>query len=257
MDSKFNLTGKNIIVTGAAQGIGLAIANAIVEAGGKVIAVDMNADALVRLHEALGAANCCTIVGNVAEVATASRAVDDGVAAFGKVDCLVNNAGIIRPAMLEKMTAEDWKLVLDVHLTGSFYFLQAVSRHLLARAKAGELLSASIVNISSDAGRRGTIGQINYATAKAGVFGMTMSAARELGKWNIRCNSVGFGLVETSMTETIRGEKFKDFYLAQIPLARWADAKEAARPVCFLLSDAASYITGQNFSANGGMTIGV
>lgn len=258
MDPKFNLVGKNIIVTGAGQGIGRAIAGCVVENGGKVIAVDMNADTLSKVSAELGASNCIAVTGSVAEQDVANQAVEAGVKAFGKIDGLVNNAGIIRPAMLEKMSAADWKIILDVHLTGSFYFLQAVARHLIARHKDGEQgLSGSIVNISSDAGRLGTIGQINYATAKAGVFGMTMSAARELAKYNIRSNSVGFGLVETPMTEVIRGDRFRDGVLARIPMGRWADPTEVARPICFLLSDAASYITGQNISVNGGMAIGV
>ena len=104
---------------------------------------------------------------------------------------------------------------------------------------------------------RGTIGQINYGAAKAGLLGMTMCAAREWAKYNVRVNTIGFGVVETPMTETIRSEKFADTYLQQIPLGRWAEAGEVARPVCFLLSDAASYVTGQHLSANGGYTIGM
>ena len=152
---------------------------------------------------------------------------------------------------------EDWQQVIDVHLSGSFYFLQAVGRHMLFRSRAGDKAPGAIVNISSDAGRRGTIGQINYGAAKAGLLGLTMSAAREWAKYNLRVNTVSFGMVATPMTETIRSEKFADTYLAQIPLGRWASPEEVARPVCFLLSDAASYITGQHLSANGGYTIGV
>ena len=112
------------------------------------------------------------------------------------------------------------------------------------------------MNISSDAGRRGTIGQVNDSAAKSGLYGLTMSAAREWAKSNVRVNTVGFGVVETPMTETIRSEKFADTHLRQIPLGRWAEAAEVARPVCFLLSDAASSVTGQHPSANGGHTVG-
>lgn len=253
----FSLDNKQVIVTGAGQGIGKALASTVVAMGGKVVAVDLNADALGALRAELGEANCVTVTGSVADPAVAQTAVDSGVATFGGVNGLVNNAGVTRTAMIDKMTLESWQTVMDVHLSGSFYFLQALGRHLLARAKAGEKIAGSIVNISSDAGRRGTIGQINYGTAKAGVLGMTMCAAREWGKFNIRCNTVGFGVVETPMTETIRGEKFAETYLAQIPLGRWGTAEEVARPVCFLLSDAASYITGQHLSVNGGYTIGL
>jgi len=256
-DRAFSLENKQVIVTGAAQGIGRAIAAAIVQMGGRVVAVDLNADALVALREELGPERCATVAGSVADPDVAQQAVDAGIAAFGGVDGLVNNAGITRTAMIDKMSLADWQQVIDVHLSGAFHFLQALGRHLLARAKAGEKIAGSIVNISSDAGRRGTIGQINYGAAKAGVLGLTMCAAREWARYDIRVNTVGFGVVETPMTETIRGEKFRDTYLQQIPLGRWGEPQEVARPVCFLLSDAASYVTGQHLSANGGYTIGL
>lgn len=256
-DKVFSLENRQVIVTGAGQGIGKALTTTIVELGGRVVAVDLNADALAALRETLGAERCATVVGSVADPQVAQQAVEAGVAAFGGVNGLVNNAGVTRTAMIEKMSIEAWQQVIDVHLSGSFYFLQALGRHLLERAKGGEKIAGSIVNISSDAGRRGTIGQINYGAAKAGVLGLTMSAAREWAKHNIRVNTVGFGVVETPMTETIRGEKFRDTYLQQIPLGRWGEAEEVVRPVCFLLSDAASYVTGQHLSVNGGYTIGV
>ena len=253
----FSLANKQVIVTGAGQGIGKALAVTVVAMGGKVVAVDLNADALQALAAELGQSHCVTVVGSVADPAVAQAAVDAGVAAFGGVNALVNNAGVTRTAMIDKMTLEQWQTVIDVHLSGSFHFLQALGRHLLARARGGEKIAGSIVNISSDAGRRGTIGQINYGAAKAGVLGLTMCAAREWARYNIRCNTVGFGVVDTPMTETIRGEKFADTYLSQIPLGRWGDSEEVARPVCFLLSDAASYVTGQHLSVNGGYTIGL
>jgi 3-oxoacyl-[acyl-carrier protein] reductase len=250
-----SLNEKSIIVTGAAQGIGKAIVELALARGARVAAIDVNADGLAGLQGADG--RVLRLVGSVADPEFAQQAVVETAAAFGAVHGLVNNAGIIRPAMIEKMSLAAWREVLDVHLNGSFYFLQAAGRHMLERAQAGSGVPGSIVNISSDAGRRGTVGQINYAAAKAGIFGLTMSAAREWAKYAIRVNTVCFGVVETPMTETIRSERFRDTYLSQIPLGRWGAADEVAQPVCFLLSDQASYITGQHVSVNGGYTIGL
>jgi 3-oxoacyl-[acyl-carrier protein] reductase len=256
-DETFSLANKSIVVTGAAQGIGRAVAQLALRQGAMVTAIDLNAGALEAFRDEVGADRLLPMVGSVADEAFAQHAIDRAVARFGAVHGLVNNAGITRPAMIEKMTKQDWQAVIDVHLSGSFYFLQAAGRHMLDRARAGNSGQGSIVNISSDAGRRGTIGQVNYGAAKAGLLGLTMCAAREWAKYNVRVNTVGFGVVETPMTETIRSEKFAEAYLAQIPLGRWAEPREVARPVCFLLSDAASYVTGQHLSANGGYTIGL
>ncbi|MGH2522726.1 MAG: SDR family NAD(P)-dependent oxidoreductase, partial [Anaerolineales bacterium] len=168
------------------------------------------------------------------------------------VDGLVNCAGIIRPAMIEKMTLQQWNEILEVHLTGAFLWLQAVGGHIVERAKGGEQTRGSIINISSDAGRMGSVGQINYATAKAGMFGMTMSASREWAKFGVRTNTICLGVVETPMTEVIRGERFRDGLLAKIPLGRFAKPEEVAPPICFLLSDAASYVVGQHIAIDGG-----
>ncbi|OSJ18964.1 3-oxoacyl-ACP reductase [Bradyrhizobium canariense] len=250
-----SLQGRTIVVTGAAQGIGKATAELAIELGANVVAVDLNGEALGPALAALPAARVMKVVGSVTDAELAASTVADAVGRFGSVNGLVNNAGIIRPAMIEKMSMHQWREVIDVHLTGAFIWLQAVGRHLVQRAKDGDASGGAIVNISSDAGRKGSVGQINYAAAKAGLLGMTMTAAREWGKYNIRTNSICFGVVETPMTEVVRGEKFRDGMLAQIPLARWATADEVVRTVCFLLSDASSYTTGQHIGVNGGFHI--
>lgn len=255
MEPIVSLQGRTVIVTGAAQGIGLGMAELALALGGNVVVVDLNGDTLATATEKMPKDRVLAVQGSVADPAVADRAVSDAVARFGAVHGLVNNAGIIRPAMIDKMTDQQWQDVIDVHLSGSFYWSRAVGRHMIQRAKDGDKTGGSVVYISSDAGRKGSIGQINYAAAKAGMMGMAMTAAREWGRYNIRANSICFGVVETPMTEVVRGEKFRDQMLAQIALGRWSTPEEVAKSVCFLLSDAASYITGQHLGVNGGFHI--
>lgn len=252
------MDGRNVIVTGAGQGIGLAISRLVIELGGQVVGVDMSAPTLESAAAGLPAGKFVPVVGSVTDQAVAHAAVAAGISAFGSIDGLVNNAGISRPALISKMSMESWQAVMDVHVNGSFLFTQAVGQHMLDRASAGEKNPGSIVFVASDAGRRGSLGQINYAAAKSAMFGMTMTVAREWARFNVRCNAVCFGVVETAMTEVVRSdERFRDKYLEQIPLGRWSTPEEAATPTVFLLSNAASYITGQILSVNGGFTIAV
>ena len=254
MSQLVSLEGKRIIVTGAGQGLGRAAAELLSSLGAKVAVVDLKPEGIEEFA-ASRSGSVLTFAGSVSDPELAPKVVAKAIEEWGGVDGLVNNAGISRAAMIEKMTFEQWKEVIDVHLTGSFLFLQAVGKHLVERAKAGERGHGSIVNVSSDAGKRGSIGQVNYASAKAGLLGMTMSAAREWSKYEIRTNTVCFGVVETPMTETVRGDKFRDGVIAQIPMGRWAQPDEAVTMIAFLLSDAASYVIGQHISVNGGYHI--
>ena len=255
MQNPMNLTDRVIIITGAAQGIGRGVACKAAELGARLALVDVNGD---------GARETATMIGNAAEVHVGSVAdptfvqhmVETVAAKHGAINGLFNNAGIIRTAMIHKMSLADWQAVIDVNLSGVFYCLQAVGRHMMERAEAGEVASRRIVNVSSVAGRRGTIGQINYGAAKSGVLGITMSAAREWARFGIGVNSVCFGAVETPMTEVIRSPKFIERTMAAIPMGRIAQPAEVAEPCCFLLSDAASYITGQHLNVDGGSQIG-
>jgi 3-oxoacyl-[acyl-carrier protein] reductase len=251
-DNPMTLAGRTILVTGAGQGIGRAVVERALALGAKIAAVDLNPATLAEVAAAAPEGWVHPLVGDVADADFVEQAVSEAREKLGPIRGLVNNAGITRPAMIDKMPLESWEAVLRVHLTASFLFTQAVGRDMVARAKAGEAAAGAIVNISSDAGVQGTVGQINYGAAKAGILGLTMSTAREWGKYGIRANSVAFGLVETPMTEVVRSEKFRDTYMSRIPMARFTRPEEAALPVCFLLSDAASYITGQRLSVNGG-----
>lgn len=256
MSNPMKLDGRVVLVTGAAQGIGRAVARQAADLGARVVINDMNAEGLEETASLLGRDDTIMHVGSVADAGFVEKMVNDSVKQAGAIHGAVNNAGIVRAAMIHKMSLQTWQEVIDVNLTGVYLCLQAVGRHIIDRRKDGDTEPGRIVNVSSIAGRRGTIGQINYGAAKSGVLGLTMSAAREWGRHDITVNSVAFGLVETPMTETIRGDKFRDQYMASIPLQRFSTPEEVAKPVCFLLGDGASYITGQHLTIDGGSHIG-
>jgi len=249
------LEDRNVMITGAGQGIGRATAQLLFDAGANLTLIDVNEEQLDSLSHSLDAKRVLTRCCSVTDRAELQRAVNDSVERFGAIHGLVNNAGITRTAMIEKMTMEEWDAVIAVNLTGVFNCLQIAGADMLKRGRAGEAAPGAIVNISSDAGRKGTLGQVNYGAAKAGVLGITMSAAREWGQYGIRVNSVCFGVVATDMTEVVRSERFREKYLSSIPLGRFLEADEAARSIAFLVSEAGAHITGQHLSVNGGSFI--
>ncbi len=245
------LAGKVALVTGAAQGIGEAVARAFASEGARVCVADVALDRAQALAAELSAAGAQAIASrcDVASRADVAATVADVQTRLGGVDILVNNAGIIRPAMLHKMDEEQWDRVVAVHLKGAFNCLRAVAPGMIERRYG------RIINVTSVAGLLGTIGQINYSAAKAGIVGLTMSAARELAPYGITVNAIAPGAA-TPMTETIRtDDRFRDKYLARIPMGRWADSAEVAPVFVFFASAAASYVTGQVLAADGGLTI--
>jgi len=255
MDNPFSMEGRRVMVTGAAQGIGREVARLTVSLGGKVAAIDLNGDGLATLKDELGD-SVIVETGSVTEQSMTEGVIAKMTEAWGGCDGLFNNAGIVRAAMIHKMERETWDQVINVNLTGVYLTLQAVGRHMKERAESPEagVVNGQIVNVSSIAGTAGTIGQINYGAAKAGVLGITMSAAKEWARYGINVNSVAFGTVETPMTEVIRGPKFAAQTKARIPLGRYAATSDVAPGCVFLMTPGANYITGKNLTIDGGIT---
>ncbi len=240
---------KVALVTGGSRGIGRAIAQELARRGAQVVlsyAGNEAAanDAVKAITEAGGKAKAVRF--DVADSAACSQAVDEVMKAFGRLDVLVNNAGVAIDGLLMRFKDEDWDKTLDTNLKGAFALMRAVSRPMM-KQKAG-----AIVNVSSIVGEMGNGGQAAYAASKAGLIGLTKSVAKELASRNIRVNAVTPGFIVTDMTAALSPE-LKDKMAAAIPLSRIGNAEEVAAAVAFLASDAASYITGEVLKVNGGM----
>jgi 3-oxoacyl-[acyl-carrier protein] reductase len=252
MTSLFDLTGRAALVTGAGNGIGAAVARAFAGAGAAVLVTDLDKDAAAavaaQINAAGGRAESAALDVRDADAASAAAHQAAGLA-DGVLHVVVNNAGAIAPAMFAKMTPEQFRFVVDVHLGGTFTVSQA-ALPFLAEDGTGRIL-----NVTSAAGLVGTIGQVNYSAAKSGIIGVTKSLAKELARKSITVNAIA-PLAATSMTENIRtNEKLAELTLARIPLGRWADPDEIAATFVFFASDAASYITGQVLAVDGGTVI--
>lgn len=248
----FSLVGRSALVTGASGGIGSAVARAMSQAGADVTVSDVDLDAAEKiaaeLMEAGGTARAVRL--DVRDRDQADAAVRVAAEANGgRLTIVVNNAGVTAAAMFAKMTAEQFDLVLDVHLKGTFNVSQAALPFLPDDG------TGRIINVTSAAGLVGTIGQINYSAAKAGIIGVTKSLARELARRSITVNALA-PLAATAMTENIRShEKLSAATLARIALGRWATPEEIAPSFVYFASDAAAYVTGQVLAIDGGTVI--
>ena len=243
-----SLTGRAMIVTGGSRGIGAAIAALLAEHGANVVVSGRDAD---RVQSAVKAMDGLPgrVIGLAADAARredVDRLVDAARGEFGRLDVIVNNAGITSDALLVRMKDDDWDRVMEVNLRGAFLLTRAAAK-VMMRQKSGR-----IINIASAAGAMGNAGQANYSAAKAGLIGLTKASARELAHWGILVNAVAPGLIETDMSAAIP-ETARQAFLAQVPMGRIGTAREVAEVVGFLAGDGASYITGQVFHVNGGL----
>lgn len=252
MAGLFDLTGRSALVTGAAGGIGSAVAHALAAAGAAVLVTDIDKDAAGAVAERIcqGGGRAESAALDVSDRASADAAAAQAAGlADGALHILINNAGVTRPAMFGNLSDESFRLLFDIHVMGAFNCSQAALRYIPTDG------TGRIINVTSSAGITGTLGQVNYSTAKAGIIGFTKSLARELASKNILVNALA-PLAATPMTETIRtNEKFAATMLARIPLKRWAEPSEVAGAFVFLACDAASYITGQVLPVDGGMVM--
>jgi len=246
-----NLAGKCALVTGASRGIGRAIAVALAKAGADVVInYAGNEEAAKQTEELCASYGVATMVvkADVADAEECRTMVEKAKECFGKIDILVNNAGITRDKLMIGMAETDFMDVINTNLKGSFLCMQMVSK-LMIKQRYGR-----IINLSSVVGIHGNVGQVNYAASKAGVIGMTKSAAKELASRGITVNAVAPGMIETDMTAVIP-EKAKEAMMTTIPAGRAGKPEEIANVVAFLTSEEAAYITGQVISVDGGMGI--
>lgn len=242
------LAGKVAVVTGAAQGIGRAIAEALAEDGADIVVADLDpgrSQETVTAIQKLGR-RALTVKVNVAEWNDVKAMAEQVIREWGKIDILVNNAGITRDGLLMRMKEDDWNLVLQVNLNGTFHCTKAV---LLPMTKQRY---GRIVNIASIVGVMGNAGQANYAASKAAVIGFTKTVAREYASRAVTVNAVAPGFIDTAMTQGLSAE-VKDTLQKQIPLGRLGQPSDIAAAVRFLASDEAAYITGHVLHVNGGM----
>ncbi len=254
MNVKYSLEGKTALVTGAGRGgrgIGRGIALALAEAGVDVCITSRStladAEAVAEAVRELGRKGVA-VQCDVADAASVESLFEQALAGLGKIDILVNNAGITRDGLLLRMTEEAWDSVLDSNLKGAFLCTRAAAK-IMVKQRSGR-----IINITSVMGQIGNPGQANYSASKAGLIGFTRTVARELGARGITVNAVAPGFIDTNMTDALP-ENLREGILAKIPLGRFGSPEDVGAAVTFLASEAASYITGQTLTVDGGMIV--
>jgi len=245
------LSGHVALVTGASQGIGRTCALRLAKEGAAVALAARSQEKLHQLAAEITAAGgqAAAFGLDVGDEEQIKSTIKSAIAQFGKIDILVNNAGITRDQLVMRMKRADWDAVLQTNLTSAYLCIQQVISSML-KQRWGRIL-----NITSVFGQMGQAGQANYAASKAGLIGLTMAIAREVGSRNITCNAIAPGFIETAMTATL-GDEFKQNAVKQIPLGRVGTPEDIAGAVAFLASDEASYITGHVLNVNGGMLMG-
>lgn len=242
------LKDKVAIITGSSRGIGKAIAFELAKNGAHIVVTDVNYEEAQKTAKEIMelGSKSIAVKANVADTEDVENMVEAALKEFGKIDILVNNAGITRDTLLMRMKEEDWDAVLNVNLKGTFNCIKAVSRPMMKQR------SGKIINISSVVGQMGNAGQTNYSSSKAGMLGLTKSAARELAARNITVNAIAPGYIETEMTHVLPAE-VKQKFMENIPLQKMGTPLDIANSVLFLASTAADYITGQTINVNGGL----
>jgi 3-oxoacyl-[acyl-carrier protein] reductase len=240
----FDFTGRTVVVTGSARGVGRAIAARFWHAGATVYLVDVDAEPVESTAREIGA---ISLVADVSDTAQVAGAVERVIAETGRIDVLVNNAGILRDGVVWKLSDDDYEAVMAVHAGGTFRFTRAVVPHLRRQG------SGRIINVTSYTGLHGNLGQSNYAMAKAGIIGFTKTTAKEMARFGVTVNAISPN-ARTRMIDSVPAERLARL-AAEIPMGRFADATEMAAAVAFLASDEAAYITGVVLPVDGGLSM--
>jgi len=273
LESPFTLSGKTAIVTGGGRGIGKAIVQQLVSAGGNALVCDLDQEALQEMKGSIrNSERVAIIAGNLMQPEVPQKIVDAALDAFGTIDIIVNCAGFSWDNVIQKTTDEQFLAMLNIHVMAPFRLLRAASDYLRETAKkekaSGQLVMRKVVNITSISGTDGNPGQVGYSAGKAGVIGLTKTLAKEWGRYNINVNAVGFGLIQTRMTQPLKsGSELKmegkeipigvqpamlDSIVAACPLGRIGTTEEAAGAVLFFCSPLSDYVTGEVLICGGG-----